>query len=262
MKLSTQVAGRFPFYYGWVVVGAVALTMMLTGALAAPLFSIFIDPLTREFGWSRTAISAGFSIGSIAAAVVGPLVGPVLDRYGGRWVLSGGTLIMAISLVAMGFVTQLIMFYAAFALGRMAMMNISNLASHTVIANWFIARRGLASAVVLNGSRLGLAFWPIVAGFVLVVAGWRQAFWFLGAAVAVLSLVPLVFVIARRPEEVGLKPDGDSLDSQSDSMLGLVTRCSLTVHQAIRTRVFWLLMCAHMTVMLVGAGVGVHRVPY
>jgi hypothetical protein len=43
--------------------------------------------MTRGFGWSRTALSGAVALGSIIAALVAPLIGPVLDRQGARVML-------------------------------------------------------------------------------------------------------------------------------------------------------------------------------
>ena len=98
--------------------------MVLSGSLAAPLFSVFIPAWTDEFGWSRTAISGVFSFATVIAALFGPIVGKLLDTYGGRAVMTVGALLMGVSLISIGFVQNLIALYLAFSIGRMAMMNI------------------------------------------------------------------------------------------------------------------------------------------
>jgi MFS family permease len=236
--------------------------MTASSATAAPVFSVFIEPWSQEFGWSRTAISGVFSFATVMAAFVGPMVGRGLDRYGGRLILGVGALLIAGSLISISFASSLIFLYAAFSVGRMAMMNIQNLASHTVVANWFIARRAFATAVVINGNRLGLAVWPWIAGAVVVASGWRSAFWVLGVGVAVLAVFPLVLVVARRPDDIGLHPDGRVPKPQSVGEPSRTPEFSWEAKQAMRTPAFWLLMAAHTAMMIAGGGSGVHRVPF
>jgi MFS family permease len=262
MKSTPKLVTRVPFYYGWVVAGAVALSMTASSATAAPVFSIFIQPWSDEFGWSRTAISGVFSFATLMAAFAGPLVGRGLDRYGGRVILGVGALLIAGSLISISFASSLLFLYIAFSVGRVAMMNIQNLASHTVVANWFIARRAFATAIVINGNRLGLATWPVLAGSIVAASGWRTAFWVLGLSVATLALVPLIFVVARRPEEIGLHPDGRRPDPIVPGAASRPPERSWTAREAVRTRAFWLLMAAHTGMMIAGGGSGVHRVPF
>ena len=262
MQKTPKIVARFPFYYGWIIVASVALSMTASSATAAPVFSIFIEPWSNEFGWSRTAISGVFSFATVMAAFVGPLVGRGLDRYGGRVILGVGALLIAASLISVSFASNLVFLYAAFSVGRMAMMNIQNLASHTVIANWFIHRRAFATALVINGNRVGLAFWPVIAGMVVLTWGWRPAFWVLGLSVALLAMVPLIFVVARRPDEIGLHPDGRApLPLEPNEAVQFIEH-SWTATEAVRTRAFWLLMAAHTGMMVAGGGSGVHRVPF
>ena len=200
------LAQRTPFYYGWVVAGAVLMAMMISGAVSAPMFSVFIPRWTEEFGWSRTAISGAFSFGTIAAALVGPLVGRALDKYGGRLVMGGGALLMAAAVAGMGFVENLVGLYAALVVARTALMSIQNLGGHTVIANWFVRRRAFATAIAVNGSRLGLGLWPLLGAALIAALGWREAVWVIGGLMALLALFPLVAIVSRQPGGRGAVP--------------------------------------------------------
>ena len=263
MHSTSRLARWVPFYYGWVVVGAVGLTVGLSTAVAGAVFSIFIEPWSDEFGWSRTAIVGAFSFGTVLAAVAGPVVGRATDRYGGRVILGGGALLIGGSLISLAFVTTLPLFYMAFAAGRGAMMNVQNLASPTVVANWFVRRRAFATAVMLSGNTVGMGLWPLLAGIVLAAHGWRVAILVLGVIVSVLAVVPLVLIVARRPEHIGLQPDGSPAvtDELSGGSKPFIEQ-QWTARQAVRTRAFWLLMAAQAAAVIVGGGSGVHRVPF
>jgi MFS family permease len=263
MHSTSRLARWVPFYYGWVVVGAVGLTMGLSTVVTGVVFSIFIEPWSDEFGWSRTAIVGAFSFATVLAAVAGPVVGRATDRHGGRVILGGGALLIGGALISLAFVTTLALFYMAFAVGRVAMMNMQNLASPTVVANWFVRRRAFVMAVMLSGNTVGMGLWPLLAGIVLAAHGWRVAILVLGGIVSVLAVVPLVLIVARRPEHIGLQPDGspavtDELSGESEPFI----EQQWTARQAVRTRAFWLLMAAQAAAVIVGAGVGVHRVPF
>ena len=262
MRSTSPLVRRVPFYYGWVVVAAVSLAMTAASSTAAPVFSIFIEPWSKEFGWSRTQISGIFSFATVMAAFAGPLVGRGLDKYGGRVILGVGALLIAVAHISISYVHSLLFLYIAFSIGRVSMMNIQNLASHTVVANWFIRRRAFATAIVINGNRLGLAIWPVIAGAMVAAVSWRSAFWVLGVAVAVLAMVPLIFVVARRPDEIGLFPDGRPPEPLREGAPPRPIEHPWTAREAVHTPAFWLLMAAHVAMMVAGGGSGVHRVPF
>ena len=262
MPAFSRLAQSTPFYYGWVVAGVVALTMMLSGAVAAPMFSVLIPAWEEEFGWSRTAISGAFSFGTIIAALTGPFAGRSLDKYSGRLVMGGGSVLIAASLIGLGFATSLVALYVIFSVGRTALMGIQNLGGHTVIANWFVRRRTFATAVAVNGSRVGLGIWPLLAAVIITTFGWREALWTLGAIVGLLSLVPLVLIVSRQPEDVGLHPDGRPLSALQPGQEAIMGELEprWRAREAVRTSAFWFLLAAHMGAMVVGGGFGVHRI--
>src|SRR5580693_4473650 len=85
--LPRLVSGRLPFFYGWVILGCLCCAGFARQGPAVATLSVFVEPLTREFGWSRTALSGAVSLGGVLAAIASPLLGPLLDRHGSRVVL-------------------------------------------------------------------------------------------------------------------------------------------------------------------------------
>ena len=82
--LPSVLSRRLPFFYGWVVLACLCCAGFARQGGATATFSVFVEPLTREFGWSRTAISGAASLGGVLAALLSPLIGPLLDRHGSR----------------------------------------------------------------------------------------------------------------------------------------------------------------------------------
>jgi MFS family permease len=118
-RRSPVSASRRPrVFYGWVIVGVAAIVSFGAATLFNPVLGVFFGPLSDEFGWSRAEISLAVTIGSVAAAVTSPLIGWVLDRWGGRWVLTGAAVTMAGSLVVLSGMTALWQFYVFYSLGR------------------------------------------------------------------------------------------------------------------------------------------------
>ena len=86
-RAASRLVERVPFFYGWIVLGCVCLAGFARQGPAVATLSIFVEPMTREFGWSRAALSGAVSLGGVLAALTSPLIGPVLDRRGARLVL-------------------------------------------------------------------------------------------------------------------------------------------------------------------------------
>ena len=84
-------------------------------------FSLFVDPLNTAFGWSKSEINTALTIGFITWAVVAPIVGSALDRYGGKYVMSFGSVIGSISLLIWAHSASLYTLYAAWVLMGIAM---------------------------------------------------------------------------------------------------------------------------------------------
>ena len=261
MNIGLKLAARVPFYYGWIVAAAVSLIIMTSMTLTVTTMSAFVEPLSREFGWSRTQISGVVSFGTLGAALAGPLLGRWVDRYGARVLLTVGSLIMAASLVGLASMQSLVMFTIAFAVGRTVMMNVEHLIGPTAAANWFIRRRATATALVLASSRVGLGLWPALAGLLFVVTSWRTAYWTFAIVVGAAAIVPWLFIIARRPEDVGMLPDGD-VPSHDVGVAARLDEPQWTPRAAIRTQAFWLILVVNTVTLFVGSGVGLHRVPY
>ena len=82
--LPQLLSARLPFFYGWVVLACLCCAGFSRQGGATATLSVFVEPLTREFGWSRTALSGAVSLGGLLAALASPLIGPLVDRHGSR----------------------------------------------------------------------------------------------------------------------------------------------------------------------------------
>ncbi len=85
---------KTPFFYGWIVIGIAFVTLGI-GVNARTFFSLLFPPILEEFGWDRATVAGTFSIGFIAAIILAPLVGTMMDKFGPRFVIPLGTIITA-----------------------------------------------------------------------------------------------------------------------------------------------------------------------
>jgi OFA family oxalate/formate antiporter-like MFS transporter len=254
------------FYYGWVVTGAAGMAMFSGAPLAVSSISVFVIPISEEFGWTRTAFAGAISLASLVGAMVGPLMGRWTDKHGGRFLLGGGTAVVGFAMLGLSFVHNLVLFYLLLIIGRGMMMSVENLVGTTTVSKWFVRRRALANALAMLSSRAGLGLWPALAAFLFTIGDWRLAMQVIGTLVLVFSLVPMVLIVARRPEDLNLGLDGDApvelMDDGTGASVVQAGEQEWTARQALRTRAFWLLTFASMATAVCGAGLGVHRIPY
>ncbi|MSQ28572.1 MAG: MFS transporter [Dehalococcoidia bacterium] len=257
-------------YYGWVIVGVVTLAGFTQVGTFNPILAVFVKPFHDVFGWSRAEVSMGITLGSIGGGLIGPFLGPLIDRRGARAVLLTLQAVYGTCLLSLTFVNgALIPFVAVFAVGRTAAQAGANLANQVAIANWFVRYRGRAMGVTNLGNRLGQAVLPGVAAFLIETVGWRFAWLFLGAQVWILAMVPCLLLMRRRPEDLGLLPDGaQPAAPNAGTMVQPAQRpqvaeaASWGARQAVRTRALWLMTVASCFSYFVGAGINLHLYPF
>ncbi|MHB9092475.1 MAG: MFS transporter, partial [Chloroflexota bacterium] len=195
------------FYYGWVVVGVTALTLLVAaGVRSAP--GVFIYPLQIDFGWTRAAISFAVALGLILYGLAGPLAGSLVDRHGPRLLMLVGLLTMAVAMALSATVSdiwQLDLFWGV--LSGLGTGFAAAVLGAAVANRWFVARRGLVLGIFGAATSAGqLVFVPLLMYLVLAV-GWRASSLFLaGAALAV--LVPVWLLMRDEPGQVGLRALG------------------------------------------------------
>lgn len=176
---------------------------------------VFLEPLRKEFGWSRTAVMAGLTIVSVISVILAPFLGAMIDRLGSRRVAIPGLILYCCSFAALGMTTGSLlvwwMLWTAVGLGNVC---VKPTVWAAAIARRFEEGRGLAMAVALTGSGMGGMFLPYIASTLIESVGWRQAFAFIGLG-NLLIILPLVILFfdrsAPRTETYGSKPDRSSL---------------------------------------------------
>src|SRR6185503_10262113 len=165
---------------------------------------IFVEPMTSELGWSRTALSGAVSLGGIMAALVSPLIGPILDRRGARMMLCAAVLVTGLSTMLLSLTQSLLMFYAFFCIARMNFAGPFDIGIYGALNSWFVQRRAVANAIINLAHMAGLVALPLIAYAAIAWHGWRTGWLAVGATVLLIGFVPTWLLMVRRPEDVGL----------------------------------------------------------
>src|SRR5271166_4674269 len=137
--LPRLLSSRLGFFYGWVILGCLCCAGFSRAGPAVATLSIFVEPLTREFGWSRAALSGAVSLGGVLAALSSPLIGPLLDRHGARVALCLAVLVTGIAMMLLSLTQSLLVFYLLFCIARMNFAGPFDLGIYSGLNNWFVA---------------------------------------------------------------------------------------------------------------------------
>ncbi|GGC48982.1 MFS transporter [Siccirubricoccus deserti] len=260
---------RLPFYYGWVIV-AVAFVTMAIGVTARTAFSLLLPPLIDEFGWERGLVAGAFSFGFLVSAVLGPVMGRMMDRHDARAVIGTGVAVMTAGLLLAPAVTEPWHLYAT--LGVLVGGG-ANLMGYNVqslyLTNWFLRRRGLAISLAFSGVGIGAILLLPWLQAIILDNGWRAACWTMGLLVLCV-LIPLTLLVRRRPQDIGLQPDGGG--SGTDGAGGMPRSANIvdpawasvqwTLARAMGTGRFWWIALGFFCALFAWYAVQVHQTRY
>jgi len=255
--LPRLLVPRLPFFYGWVVLGCLCLTGFARQGPAVATMSIFVVPMTSEFGWSRAAIAGAVSLGGVLAAIVAPPLGPILDRRGARLMLCLAVLGTGLSTMTLSLTPSLVVFYLLFCFARMIWAAPFELGLYGALNSWFVAERRRATAIATLFQMSGLVAMPLIAQYAMQGGSWRDGWLAIGTTVLVVGFLPSWALLVSRPEDLGLMPDHQRAGSSTAAPEPAYTR-----RQAMRTRAFWLLSLFTVLVYPVQAGVSLHQAPH
>jgi MFS family permease len=253
--IPTDVPESSIHYPGWRVGLAAFVGVMVSFAAIMPYtFSLFLEPLSKAFGWHREAISSAFGIAAMTVAVFSPGIGSLLDRFPPRRVIIPCVIVFSLAYMSLSLLTpHIAQFYLTYFVLGVVGNGTAQLAYSRAVLTWFQQRRGLALARVLTGSGTGSIIIPLVAQHVIHEYGWRSAYVTLGC-IALLGLPLTALLVRNRPAS----------HRQSDDTFAKGS----SVGTALRGAIFWILavmimleafgsngLLSHLAAMLTERGV-------
>ncbi|HSJ63639.1 MAG TPA: MFS transporter [Gemmatimonadaceae bacterium] len=257
-------------YYGWALVTTLGVTATVSYGILYYAFAVFISPMGAELGWSKTQITGAFSVAQLVAGASAIGVGRWVDRHGARGLMTAGSTLAALLLVIWSLVHSLVAFYAVWALMGVAMAAVLYEPAFAVVATWFRVKRSRALTILtFIGGFASVIFVPL-ATWLVAREGWRAALLALAAILAVLTVLPHAVVLRRRPDDVGLLPDGfrdDGRDAGPDAHQDAARRRRLSsggteaARAVVRTAGFRWIAAAFTLSALTSTSVAVHLVP-
>lgn len=251
-----------PFYYGWVIV-ACAFATMAVGVNARTAFSLLYPAILAEFGWARGETAGAFAVGFVFAALMGPVSGLALNRFGPRIAMPAAAAMMSAGFVGTTFVTEPWMLYPTFGMLVIGGSTVLGYIGHGAsLPMWFQKRRGLAVGIAFSGVGVGAVTVLPLANWLIDAVGWREACWAIAAIVFGL-LAPLNLIVQRRrPADIGLYPDGAPAPAPNADGSAAETPAGPTLGQALATPAFWFLGLAAFGMLWNWYAVQVHQTQY
>jgi MFS family permease len=266
--VARAVPRRAPVFYGWVLVATAFVTMGIV-VNSRTAFSLFFPSILDEFGWSRGLTAATFTTGLLTSNAFTPFLGVLMDRLGPRVVFPLGLGLMSLGLMLATATRE--PWHLHLTLGVLvagASVFVSYMGHSLLLPNWFVRRRGLALGLAFSGVGVGsFVLMPLIQAL-LGRVGWRGACWLL-AGLIVLLVLPLNAVVPRRrPEELGLRPDGDAAAGAGPRRATVQvvdpawTAVEWTLARAVRTSRFWWVFVGYFTGLFAWYAVQVHQTKY
>lgn len=265
------------------MVGISAAAQFMSAPGQSYSVAAFKEPMRASLGISETNYSLAYAVATLVSGVLLPFVGLMIDRLGARRVLPVIAALLGLACLGMSHVTGLGSLYLGFSFVRSLGQGALSLAAAWLVGEWFARRRGFATALSGLGGSLSVMFIPLLNVYLISHFGWQMGWTVLAFAVWSVLLLPSLFLVRDRPEELGLLPDGDEVgrdplfstsqgrkeDSRKeDSRIehsrtepSLVGQDSdWDVSSVLRDPTFWKLLAVPATSGMVGTGLVFHAV--
>ncbi|MGH7827985.1 MAG: MFS transporter, partial [Candidatus Binatia bacterium] len=262
-------------FYGWYIVAVGFLSHLVCAFHMSSTLSVFLKPLTEDLGVSRGLFSMMRSGEIVIGAVMAPLVGPLVDRYGGRWLMASGALVTGFGFVLLSQVSAFWQFlFLRWSLVTIGSVFMCHMVVTVTISRWFVRRRGRAVAIAGLGQGSSKVAIPFLTAMLFALVGWRQTWAVFGLLTLILVVIPALVFLRRSPEDMGLKPDGidetipstatDSLQQRAKRQgeRGAADEADWSRNEVLRSSAFWLI-CFTFGMANVGiAGLNLHVFAY
>ena len=249
-------------YYGWWVAAAASSISFANAATAISILTVFVVPMSQEFGWNRTEIAGATSLGAVLGAGLAPLAGRAVDRFGARMTLVMGGLIVVGGCLYLATAQALVGFYAAFTAVRIADQGLIQVSASVTAGKWFARYRGRATGLVMLGSSGGVIVMAPLVQLVISLWDWRTAWVMLAGVMLVVGAIPALLLVRRQPEDIGLRVDGDGASDLAERPELAADEPVIALRSIVRTPSFWLILFSLFLVATATSGIGLHLVPH
>ncbi|MEZ4530028.1 MAG: MFS transporter [Thermomicrobiales bacterium] len=259
MSVVAWLGGRF--YYGWVIVGTLAVTETVSWGVLFYVFSVFLVPMRAELGWSDAQLTGAYSLALLVSGFAAPFVGRWIDRRGPRWLMTGGSLLGAAMVLAWSQVGSTLVWYGIWVGMGLAMAATLYDPAFTAVTAWFERDRAKAFLLVTIAAGFASTIFLPLAAWLERTQGWRTALVTLAGMLLVFAVLPHAVFLRRQPEDYGLHPDGERRAHPVDRA-PLAEPAGTELRVALRDPTFWWLAAGFALGTFSTIAVGVYLIAF
>jgi nitrate/nitrite transporter NarK len=233
----------------WLVLLGCFIGMGLaTPAILMLPMGLFLKSMTAEFGWTRTEFSSVIAIAALCNALVMPVAGYLVDRFGSRPIIAIGSILGCSAYAALSLARS----YSEFVAILVAAVTFGNLASYpafmSLAQRWFDKRLGFALAITSTGMAAGVGVFSYVITRIIALQGWREAFLVVGLTALATGIANVIFLVRDTSAQTSGEAQAQSAARGASSTLG----------EALRTSDFWLYSASFTLIIFAVVGCNFH----
>lgn len=245
------------FFYGYVVVGAAFLVMLLAYGMRTS-FGVFFKPMSTEFDWSRAFTSGAVTVSLLIQGLWGIFMGRINDKIGSRLVITLCCSLLGAGFILLSFTSHLWQLYLFYGIIVGLGMGGVFVALVSTVARWFVKKRGAMTGIVLAGIGTGTLVIAPLSNWLISMRGWPQSYVITGIMVLAIGVIAAQF-LKRDPSRMGLLPLGQQKEKEQKSA---ENSRGLSFKTAILTRQFWMVAFSFAFLGYCTFTITVHLVPH
>lgn len=249
-------------YYGWTIAATLAVTETMSWGILYYAFSVFLIPMRDELGWSAATLTGAFSLAMVTSGIAAPLVGRWLDRHGPRLLMTAGSVLGTLLVVAWSRVDHLALFYLIWAGLGLAMAATLYDPAFATLTQWFERDRNRAFLLVTVAAGFASTIALPLSSWLVDRFAWRNALLVLAGILAITTIPLHGLFLRRRPEDLGLQPDGAITPDAKAVVATPGQRDGATVREALADPAFRWLTAAFFLETFSMVATGIHLIPY
>ncbi len=233
-------------YYGYVIVAS-SFIISAVGLGTNSTFGIFLEPMLAEFGWSRSSISAAFSLSSLIGGIIGIIAGRLTDKFGPRLVLTASALFLGSGYLLMSLINSPWQMYIYY--GFLTGIGIAGpvVPLYSTSIRWFTQKRALITGIISSGMSVGTIAFSQLVRWLISTYDWRSTFIIIGIINIIIIAICAQF-LKRDPQSIKQLSKGNIYNAPKSPVK--IFESGLSLRQSLNTRQFWLFFANNILVAL------------